>query len=326
MALVAYVLMKWGASKYGERRLHWPTFIGVGVIAYMLASPWAPPSLIQTMQIASAKLIVQPTLREKLWVAIPFALSLLALHAVLRRFRVDPWVRFFAYFAWISGGIVTCDLVLLRPLIPIGHRFHVEFEMALLSLAALIATKYGARLPRNAQYAVIAILLVAGAWQARNYRRYAKAYTEPIDFTKTEEYKMAKWIGANLQGQRIFAPGSTSQWMNLFSDVPQMIGCCDQSVLAEEFRMAGYVIYTGDGTGWREAELSTQWLQLYGVSAVAVQESGTSQLGQPYVHPKKFDGHLAELWRDGESVIYRVPTSARLRMWFRGLRSPGGIR
>src|SRR6478736_4038849 len=120
---------------------------------------------------------------------------------------------------------------------------------------------------------------------------------------------MAHWIGANLQGQRMFAPGSLSEWMNLYSDVWQFYGCCDQSVLPDEIRFTGYLTYSSEGAGVRDAELTTLWLKLYGISAVAVQSNTTWQTGQPFLKPHKFDGYLDELWRDGESVIYRVPWS-----------------
>lgn len=309
MALSAYVLSKWGAGKYGERRLHWPTFIGIGVIAYMLASPWVPPSLIKTMQIASSQLSPQLPFGPRLKVAIAFAAVLLAAHFILRRFRVDPWTRFFAYFALISGGIVTCDTVLNRPLIPIGYRFQLELEMAIAGLIALVATSIGARLPRTAQRVLIGVLLVVGFLQGRNYRHYMRYGTTAIDHTTTEEYKMSKWIDAHLHDQRVFVPGNLSEWMNLYNGVWQVVGCCDQSVLANEYRMAVYVIYSGDGAGDRDGEISTMWLRLYGASAVAVQSTVTTQIGQPYRNIRKFDGVLKELWRDGESVVYSVPYS-----------------
>jgi hypothetical protein len=89
--------------------------------------------------------------------------------------------------------------------------------------------------------------------------------------------------------------------------VPQFFGCCDQSVEHDALRMALYVIYSSDGTGDKAGEISTLWLKAYGVSAIGVAASGSSQLGQPFAKPKRFEGILKEAWRDGDTVVYRVP-------------------
>lgn len=306
IVLFCYILSKWNSAKYGEERIHWPTLIGIGVIAYMLAAPWAPPSLVRTMQVASASLTIQPPFAEKLRVLIPLALTLLAMHVLFQRFRVERWTRCFAYFALITGVVTFCEFRHI-PVIPIGHRFQLEMEIALTALGGILGAKLLERVPRNPRYAIIALLLVGCVWQARYYRRDIRSRSTPLDFSQTEEYKMAHWIAANLQGQRMFAPGSLSDWMNLYSDVWQFYGCCDQSVLADEIRFTGYLTYASGGAGERDAELTTLWLKLYGISAVAVQSNTTWQTGQPFLKPHKFDGHLDELWRDGESVIYRVP-------------------
>jgi hypothetical protein len=260
------------------------------------------------MQIASASLTVQPPFVEKLRVLIPLALALLGMHFAFQRLRIERWTRLFVYFALITGVVTFCEFRHI-PIIPIGHRFQLEMETALTALGGILGAKLLERVPRNPRYAIIAILLIAGVWQARYYRRDIRSRSTPLDFSQTEEYKMSQWIAANLQGQRMFAPGSLSEWMNLYSDVWQFYGCCDQSVLADEIRFTGYLTYSSEGAGDRDVELTTLWLKLYGISAVAVQSTTNWQVGQPFLKPHKFDGHLDELWRDGESAIYRVPWS-----------------
>jgi hypothetical protein len=95
--------------------------------------------------------------------------------------------------------------------------------------------------------------------------------------------------------------------MNLYSDVPQFFGCCDQSVRNNEHRIATYIVYSGEGTGSHDGEVAATWLTAYGISAVGV--AGKSQLGQPFGNPRKFDGVLPEVWRSGEEVVYRVQES-----------------
>ena len=95
--------------------------------------------------------------------------------------------------------------------------------------------------------------------------------------------------------------------MNMFTDVPQMNGCCDQGIPNQEYRIAIYTIYTGQNAGARDAEISLLWLRAYGANAIGMTGPNSTEFFKPYWNWKKFDGVLPELWRQGENVIYRVP-------------------
>ena len=140
-----------------------------------------------------------------------------------------------------------------------------------------------------------------------HYARYAQRLTQPIDITSTIEYQMAKAFEANLRDERVFAPGNVSLWMNMFTDVPQVAGCCDQGIPNQEYRIAVYTIYTGQNAGARDAEISLLWLRAYGANAIGTTGPNSTEFFKPYWNWKKFDGVLPELWRQGENVIYRVP-------------------
>jgi hypothetical protein len=118
---------------------------------------------------------------------------------------------------------------------------------------------------------------------------------------------MAKWFDENMQGRRVFAPGNVSLWMNMFSDVPQVQGCCDQGTPSQEYRIANYAIYTGENAGARDAEFSIIWLKAYGAAAIGVTGPESTEFFKPYWHPRKFDGVLPELWHDGDNAVYGIP-------------------
>jgi len=118
---------------------------------------------------------------------------------------------------------------------------------------------------------------------------------------------MAKWFDRNMQGRRVFAPGNVSLWMNLFTDVPQMAGCCEQGIPTHEHRIAVYTIYTGQNAGERDAAISLLWLTAYGAAAIGVTGPGSTEVFKPYWNPKKFVGVLPELWRNGDNVVYGIP-------------------
>jgi len=307
-ALAAYCLSKFGAAKTGgSRAVHWPTLVGIGVLAYIIASPWVPPSLIRTVQAGTTGMDTAASTTSKMLMVLALGLVAAGLHFVFSRFQTQSWARFFVYYALISGLVVGAKTLFGLSLVPIGYRFHLELEMALAGAVAYVAAYTWRGLPRWGQIATLCLLAIAGVVQVRNYRRHARSISQPIDFPSTVEYKMAQWFAGNMKDQRVFAPGTVSYWMNLYSDVPQFFGCCDQSVRNDEIRMATYVIYSGDGTGDRDGEIATTWLKAYGVHAVGVAAPGSSQLGQPFRNPHKFDGLLPEAWRDGESVVYRIP-------------------
>lgn len=299
MALAAYVLAKVGAKTGAGNPLHWPTFIGIGVLAYALASYWIPPSLIRTVQSSAVNLDMVTPPMEKAAILAFLAIALLTLHFLFQRRSISELPRFFAYFALITGTAVLSKMWLGRVIIPIAHRFHLEMEMALAGAAAFVILAVTTRWPRRMQLAAVILLIAAAIPQARYYRRESRNTTKPTDVSNIPEARMARWFAENAKGQRVFAPGTVALWLNHYSDTPQFFGCCDQTVRTDEFRHALFNIYSAD-----LPEHAITWLKVYGVSYIGVADTGGDQ---PFANPKKFDGVLEEVWRDGNSVIYRVP-------------------
>jgi hypothetical protein len=303
VAILAYCLSRLGSS----RPLHWPTLIGVGITTYLIASPWIPPSTIgavvkNAQQSDGTRLGIQQLVAALSMIAVLFAL-----HAVFRKFGCDRVFRFFFYFALIAGVVSLGALWFDWHLLPQARRFELDFDMATAAVVAWVLMRIVQKLPRRWGVALVAILLTLGIAQARTCRRYARRHTHSIDVTTTIEYKMSKGFETNLSGQRVFAPGNVSLWMNMFTDVPQMNGCCDQGVPSYEHRIAVYTIYSGQNAGPRDAEISTLWLRAYGANAIGTTGPHSTEYYRPFANWRKFDGVLPEIWRDGENIIYRVP-------------------
>jgi hypothetical protein len=188
--------------------------------------------------------------------------------------------------------------------VPQPLRFRLELEMAVCLTAALGVARVSARQLRMAMPSILAVVCVA---ELVHNRHRASEIIQAADWKNRIEYREAAWFQNNMGGRRVFAPGSVSLWMNVFNDVPQLGGCCDQSIPNFEQRVALYTLYSGQNAGGQEGEISTLWLQAYGVHAVGVSGEGSSEYFLAYSNPKKFDGVLPVLWRDGPDVIYRVP-------------------
>ena len=301
MAVLAYSISSLGAWRLTD----WLLLTGIGLTAYLIACPWMPPSTLLSV-VTNAQESDATSLGAAQILAAVAAIGLLwLLNLVLARIGCDQVFRFFTFFAVIAGTVSIGYLWFGWRLLPQPHRFQLEFDLACAAVLGWLLVRLISSIPRPWAAALVAVLLIAGIAQARTYRRYARRQTRPIDITSTIEFQMASWFEKNLPGQRVFAPGNVSLWMNMFNDEPQMAGCCDQSVPSNQYRLATYAVYAGHNN--QDAQNARLWLQAYGVSAVGTTGPDSTEVFKPFVNWHEFDGVLPELWRGGGSAIYRVP-------------------
>jgi len=303
MAVLAY-----GLSRIGSlRALQWLALIAFGVAAYLIASPWLRPSVISTVIRNAQQSDGTSFGLAQVWPGVILAAACAILLMTFNRIDANRWFRFFAFFALLTGGVSIGHEWFGWRLLPQPDRFQVEFEMAFAATLAYLLISIIRKLPARIQIIATMLMMAFGARQLLHYARYAQRLTPPIEITSTVEYQMAKAFEENFREQRVFAPGNVSLWMNMFTDVPQMAGCCDQGIPNQEYRIAVYTIYTGQNAGARDAEISLLWLRAYGANAIGMTGPNSTEFFKPYWNWKKFDGVLPELWRQGENVIYRVP-------------------
>jgi hypothetical protein len=302
MAVIAYIVSRIGHN--------WTrgilTLAGIGATAYLIAIPWVSPSIVHLVLSNAQQSDATPVNHRRLLLLALLGLGLIAVHFALRRAGSRAF-RFFLYFTAITGVVSIVPVWFHLRLIPQPNRFQLEFDMAAAGLSAFAAAAIFGRLPRAWKVVVLAIAVVGCCVQVRRFSAYAGRITAPLDITSTIEYRMAKWFDAHMEGRRVFAPGNVALWMNMFTDVPQVAGCCDQGIPNVEYRIADYVIYTGQNAGSRDAEISLIWLKAYGAAAIGVTGPHSTEYFKPYSNPRKFDGVLPELWRDGDNVIYGIP-------------------
>jgi hypothetical protein len=308
LGIVAYVL-----ARLGTRR-DFLLFTAMGAAAYALAMPWIPPSTIAVTQLNTRVFFhaVYETLPR--WLAV-MAAGLAVLKLAARRFSVA--MQFTLFFAALTCLITLSNAWYGKAIVPQPSRYHLEMEMALAMLAAVVGYEVfrhterrlvagGGAMPRPTTTGVVvllglAILLVA---PVRTVRRYARAVITSIDITRTSEWKTAEWLNKSWSGERVMVPGSTSFWLTAFSDVPELDGGFDQGITDRELPVATYGLTAMAGPEW--AEYSVLWLKSLGVQAVGVTGEGSTEVYKPVKDPKKYDGVLEVLWRDGGDVLYRV--------------------
>ncbi len=301
MAVAAYLLAKGEAGSIRK----WAHAAGIGGLSYALAATWIPPSTLFAVQRNAQIVVGRYEIGVKQWLYLVLVLLVvLAVRYSLRRALVSEFAQFWGCFFVLCGSLPLTAEWLDIYILPQPERYHLEMEMAVCFLAAIVLGKvFEAWRVHGKLIATVAVLLV-GAYQLQQYRSYAQTLVGRIDVTGTVEYQVARWLDENLTGQRVFLPGSMRFWLNVFADNPQLGGGADQAMTNPQLAVTSYGITTTRGNG----EDTALWLKAYGVRAIAVGGPQSREVYKDFHDPTKFEGVLPDLWRDGDDVIYGVPS------------------
>lgn len=291
------------------RSILWAT--GIGVLAYLLASPWIPPSTIRTVQTNARAIGGDYT---GLYRALPLyagaaLIAVVAIQFGLRRLQAPRAVQFFFLFSLPMSAVALAAYWAGASLLPQPKRYHVEMDLALCGLFVFggwwLLSKLPARWAGWARVIAAAALVCALFPQVHRYRKYARSLVTPIDIRQTTEYKTTMWMDAHANGARVLVPAATSFWFNAFTDTPQLGGGFDQGRPFLVYPIASYFLYSGDGGDTGEA--TRLWLQACGVRFVAVGGPKSGEFYKPFQRLFRFEGQFPVLWRDGDDAIYSVP-------------------
>jgi hypothetical protein len=305
LVVVPYTLAHLGLDGWKWRDLALLALIGAA--AYCLAMPWMPPSTIAVLRMnAKTANGDYSNAYRYAWLCLPAALiALAAIKMFVRR-----WARhlqFAVLFAFLMMLVTLADEWWHIAIVPQAARYHLEMEMALAILAAVVAHAMLRNRPRWIAIVSMGALLLALILPIRMERGYASDYLLlPQDIHGTIEWKTAHWLNEHWTGGRVMVPGSSAFWLTAFSDTPQLWGI-DQALTDYALRDAVFAIYTGELAGPHNAEDAVLWLKALGVHAVGVSGPASTEIYKPFRSPKKFEGVLEPLWRgSSDDVIYRV--------------------
>jgi hypothetical protein len=306
IGVAAYVL---SSDRVAQVRRRVIAALLIGVIAYALAAPLIPPSTIRTIQF-NARTIEGDYTQYANGMILRFAM-LGAVIAVakwaLTKAGASRTLQFATYFTLVTGAITLSWAYAKIVFVPQPHRYHLEMEWSIAILAAFALEPLVLRLPKRAGIAVVCAAALAAIPFIQSSRRYARLILEPTDITRHVEFRLARWLKTHMPDARVMVPGSTSFFLNAFTDTPQLGGGFDQGTTNFMIRVATYVLYWTSGDTNRDAEASLAWLKTFGVQAIAVGGPESGEQYKPYQNPTKFNGKLEELWREGDDVLYRVP-------------------
>lgn len=307
IAILAWIL----ASVDATPAIHWPTLVAIPVVSYALICPWIPPSIIKSFLVNAPLTDASIAPHSRVLVATGLAVALVVLWIILRRARSGVWLRFAVFFCSISACVALGREWWGVQLVPQSNRLEIELGIALAIAVVYSAKLLMDRVPATPRTGILMVCAIFAIFQLRTYRQYGNRELQPVQIEQTIEYKMAHAFEQVSGAHRVFAPGSVSFWLDIFTGVPQMAGCCDQSVPTREQRIAFFTIYSGMNAGARDAEISLDWLKAYGADAIGVTGPHSTEYWKPFADPKKFDGVLRELWREDDNVIYQVPRQSR---------------
>jgi hypothetical protein len=274
----------------------------VAFYAYILASPWLPPSTILTIATNSQHVAGNyPLALRQLTYSIPLLAGILLILWACRRYRTWNFMCFSCSFAWVMSYVTLLNDYFNIAIVPQAHRYQLEMEMGVSLVVACVSMAAWRRLPSRVRLTVVAVSLALALSVARLDRQYARRnLLIEGQIEKTIEYREAHWLMSNLPGERVLLPGSRGFWLNAFGDMPQMGGGFDQGVANPLVYRAMSKIYAGD------TDEAVMWLKAYGVEAIGDGGPASAEAYKPFPLSWRFEGRLERLWQRGETAVYRV--------------------
>lgn len=276
-----------------------------GVLGYLVMCPFLPPSLIRTIRLNASLFSFMAWTAASFWTLAGVLCGAGLLWFVSRNWR--PWyLRFFVLLAYLTVVIPSLEQRRGLHFLPQAARYKVELELALVLAVVFGFAFLIDRVPRIARIVLAIVLLWPAYRQVLAHRRFSKNVMQPVDVTGTIEYQVAAWIGSNLPGWRVAAPGSIAQWLNAFSKTPQFTGgSFPTAANFMELRASS------DLLGISTPAIPAVWYKAYGTDAIIVAGRDSPEFWQPHPHGHQFDGVFPVIWEERDTRIYAVPRAAR---------------
>jgi len=307
MGLALAVFCWIAAQEAGKLKAAWSIAAGASLLAYAIACLGVPPSSVHTMLGNAGRMHsgFSASLKHAPYL-LPLVLAAVAgAGYLLQRTRVPLVVRFAAlYFALTAGLSLTARSEVFELLPQVG-RLHLEMELAACLLLGAGGWALYTLVPRRLR----PLLLVLGAallvQQVRHYRWSARADIRPADPAARSEYTTARWLDEHMPGGRVYAMGSTSFWLNAFTDTRQVIGCCDQNESMPVLVALPYLVNTAVSPYY--SGLSKLYLEALGAQALVTNGPESTDEYKDIRHPERFEQVLPILHRERGDTIYAIP-------------------
>lgn len=128
------------------------------------------------------------------------------------------------------------------------------------------------------------------------------ADSDELDMNETSEKVIAIWLASHVKDERVYATGSISFWLDVFSDVAQLRGGADHAGTNPWWANLTYQINKGSN-----GSLAILWLKAFNVRYVVVDYPNATTPYKDYLYPRKFEGLLPERYSYKFFKIFEVP-------------------
>jgi IPT/TIG domain len=269
--------------------------------AYGLSAFWITPGYFVSSTLLN-RVVLRHTLFAAPWSVITWLILLGAAALVgLSLWRPVP-SRIALILAWlaVSGAVIISYTVVGNYLLPMPHRYMLEFNVGLvLAVAALIS------LAPKWHPVLVAAVMVAGGPAAVNFARHAWS-VEPHAGNPRDGvgYQIAQWLNGNAGGARVMASGELDSTLFLWSDVPQVGGSGQDLSNPLVFAAERQVAY---GCAADSEPIAGLWMRALNAPWLVVHSAASREYFHWFAQPEKF-AVLPVAWNNGAGdTIYRVP-------------------
>ena len=286
--------------------------VGIGAYGWAIAAVFLSPTLLRAIHESSANSDEEGWTAGSLTALAIVVMGWAIVWHLLGRATKDWRLQFFTLFAWLTSSLPLIATYAHRHFLPQPNRYKFEAEMAISLLAVFGSRWWFDRIPLSVRRTVVLLLLALAGELVVSHRKFEKMILFPRDIAATVEYRAAVWAGQNLNGTRVFLPGSVAMWADAFAPVEQFAGGAFSMAYNQVQQNGNAAIVFGGGTAQEDARLSLAWLKAFGVGAVGISSKESQEYWKPFSHPVKFDGVLPVLWSQGGVTIYQVTGRAGL--------------
>ncbi|MGH9722716.1 MAG: hypothetical protein ACRD8O_21105, partial [Bryobacteraceae bacterium] len=321
VTILAITLPLW-ALAFGETSQRLALAASISIPAYLVASPWLPPSLLHALRV-NANAYPESAWSARSWLGILAVVAACGFVLWLSRRWRDRALRFFLLLAVVMSSIPVVDRFWKIHWVPQPGRYTSEMELALV-LLVMFSVRWAGR--RLAPRLLAMVLAAALAWPAAavviKHRRFAKSVLKPADIEDSVEARVARWVTEH-PGSRIFAAGSIGQWLNLFSAEHQFGGGAFPTALNPIQQVALNGVYRpqpSDG-----ADETVAWLKAFGADRIVVTGPRSKEFWKPYERLDRFSD-LTLLWQEDDTRIHQVGTGSIAHLVPHPPRGPGDLR
>jgi hypothetical protein len=275
---------------------------GLAGTAYGLAAFWMTPAYFVSSRwynrVVFRHTMLTAPWNSTTWVILAAALAVLVL-SIWK--RVPSELALVAVWTALSGLVVVSYLVAGNYLLPLPHRYLLEFSAGLaLLLAALLSLA-----PHPTRAVTAAVLIAAGAALSFRFVTHSWKFEPKAEDPRTQVgYQVAMWLKDHARGARVLASGELDSTLSLWTDVAQVGGPGQDPSNFLVFAAERQIAFGCAADSERVAEL---WLRAVNAPSLVVHGPASREYFHWYARPNRFAG-LPVAWDNGAGDrVYRLP-------------------